>query len=113
MDCNPPGFFVYEIFQARVLEQVAISLPGDFPDLGIETVSLMSPASGRLYTTSTTNETLNIPGAATRAQLLGPVLLFKAPCTITLQALLSMEFPRQDTGTGCHYLLQGIFLIQR
>ena len=87
-------------------------LPGDFPHLGIETVSLMPPASGRLFTTSTTQETLNVPYAATCAQLLSLVQLFKVPCTITLQTLMSMEFPRQDTGTGCHYLLQGIFLIQ-
>ena len=28
------------------------------------------------------------------------------------QAPLSMGFPRQDTGVGCHFLLQGIFLTQ-
>ena len=28
------------------------------------------------------------------------------------QATLSMGFPRQDTGVGCHFLLQGIFLTQ-
>ena len=25
MDCNPPGFFIHGIFQARILEWVAIS----------------------------------------------------------------------------------------
>ena len=29
--------------------------------------------------------------------------------TIALQAHLSMEFPRQNTGEGCYFLLQGIF----
>ena len=29
------------------------------------------------------------------------------------QAPLFMRFPRQDTGVGCHFLLQGIFLTQR
>ena len=35
-DCNPPGFSVHGIFQARVLEWVAISSPGDLPNPGIE-----------------------------------------------------------------------------
>ena len=33
---------------------------------------------------------------------------------IALQGSLSMEFmPGKDTGVGCHFLLQGIFLTQR
>ena len=36
MDCSPPGFPVHGIFQARVLEWVAISFSGDLPDPGIE-----------------------------------------------------------------------------
>ena len=34
------------------------------------------------------------------------------PWTITCQAPLSLGFSRQDTGMGCHSLLQGIFLTQ-
>ena len=34
-DCSPPGSSVHGIFQARILEWVAIS-PGDLPDPGIE-----------------------------------------------------------------------------
>ena len=30
MDCNPPGSSIHEILQARILEWVAISSPGDF-----------------------------------------------------------------------------------
>ena len=42
------------IFQARILEQVAIPTPGDLPDPGTETVSLASPVlAGRFFTTST------------------------------------------------------------
>jgi len=49
MGCNPPGFSVHGIFQARILEWVAISFSRDLPDPGIE---LMSPAlAGRLFTT--------------------------------------------------------------
>ena len=36
MDCSPPGSSVHGIFQARILEWVAISFSGDVPDLGIE-----------------------------------------------------------------------------
>ena len=42
-DCSPPGSSVHGIFlQASILEWVAISSPGDFPDPGIEP---RSPAS--------------------------------------------------------------------
>jgi len=41
MDCSPPGSSVHEIFQARILEWVAISFLGDLPNLGIK---LASPA---------------------------------------------------------------------
>ena len=41
MDCGPPGSSVHGISQARILEWVAISSPGDLPDPGIK---LISPA---------------------------------------------------------------------
>ena len=58
MDCNPPGSSVHGIFQARILEWVAMpSPPGDLPDLGIKPVSLASPALvGGFFTTSATWE---------------------------------------------------------
>ena len=54
-----PGSSVHEILQARILEWVA--MPSDFPDPGIETASLGSPAlalvlAGRFFTTSATWE---------------------------------------------------------
>ena len=36
MDCSPPGSSVHRIFQARILEWVAISFSRDLPDLGID-----------------------------------------------------------------------------
>ena len=36
VDCSPPGSSVHGILQARILEWVAISSPGDFPNPGIE-----------------------------------------------------------------------------
>ena len=36
MGCSPSGSLVHGILQARVLEWVAISSPGDLPDPGME-----------------------------------------------------------------------------
>ena len=36
IDGSPPGSFVHGILQARILEWLAISSPGDLPDPGIK-----------------------------------------------------------------------------
>ena len=46
------------------------------------------------------------------AQSLTHVQLLVTLWTVAHQAPLSMEFSRQDTGGGCHALLQGIFSTQ-
>ena len=46
------------------------------------------------------------------AQLLSSIQFFVMPWTVARQAPLSMQFPNKNTGVGCHFLLQGIFLIQ-
>jgi len=53
MDCSPPSYSIHEIFQARILEWVAISyFRGSF-DPRIEPVSLVSPVlPGRFFTTA-------------------------------------------------------------
>ena len=57
MDCSPPGSSVHGILQAKILEWVAMTPPGDLPNPGIEPTSLTSPAlAGRFFTTSTTWE---------------------------------------------------------
>ena len=38
--------------------------------------------------------------------------IFMTPWTAACQAPLSMGFPAKNTGVGCHFLLQGIFLTQ-
>ena len=48
-DCNLPGSSVRGIFQARMLEWVAISYPGDCPDPGIEPE--FPVLAGRFFTT--------------------------------------------------------------
>ena len=40
------------------------------------------------------------------------VWVFATPWTVAHQAPLSMGFPSKNTGVGCHFLLQGIFLTQ-
>ena len=37
----------------------------------------------------------------------------QTPQTVAQQASLSMEFSKQECWSGCHFLLQGIFLTQR
>ena len=45
------GFFIRGIFQARILEWLAMPSPGDLPDPGIEPRSPMSPAlAGGFFT---------------------------------------------------------------
>ena len=43
MNCSPPGSSVHGIFQAKILEWVDVSPPGDLPNPGIELESLVSP----------------------------------------------------------------------
>ena len=39
VDSTPPGSSVHGIFQARILQWIAISFPGDLPDPGIKPAS--------------------------------------------------------------------------
>ena len=48
MDCSPPGSSVHGLLQARILEGVAISFPGDLSAPGIKSAS--SPLAGRFFT---------------------------------------------------------------
>ena len=64
MDCSPPCSSAHGILQARILEWVVISSPGDIPDPGMEPVSLMSPALALgFFTTRTTWEAQGVLGA--------------------------------------------------
>ena len=50
-----PGSFVHGIFQARILEFIAIFYLGDLPDSGFKPRYLASPAlTGRFFTTNAT-----------------------------------------------------------
>ena len=60
MDCSLPSSSVHGIFQAKILEWIAIlpfPTPGDLPNQGIEPESLAFPAlAGRFFTTNATWE---------------------------------------------------------
>ena len=47
-----------------------------------------------------------------RVCMLSSVQLFETPWTVDYQASLYMELSRQEYWSGCHFLLQGIFLTQ-
>ena len=50
MHCRPPGSSAIGIFQARILEWVAIPTPGDLPDPGFKPTSPETPAfAGRFF----------------------------------------------------------------
>ena len=44
LDCSPPGFSVYGILQARILEQMPFPPSGDLPDSRIKTAFPAAPA---------------------------------------------------------------------
>ena len=54
-----------------------------------------------------------VPQCMQACSVADSIWLLGTPWTIAHQALLSMGFPSKNTGVGYHFLLQGIFLIQR
>ena len=62
----------------------------------------------------------SLPGSSVHGSFQARVLqciaisfqLFAAPWNLPCQAPLPMEFSGKNIGTGCHFLFQGIFLIQ-
>ena len=67
-----------------------------------------SPCWGLTHSVSNSTTCINL----WRVCVLSRVQLFVIPWTVTHQAPLSMGFPRQDTGMGCHFFLQGLFPTQ-
>ena len=55
MDYSPPGSSIHGILQVRILEWVAVSSPGDLPNLGIK------PGSPALQADSLLSEPLGKP----------------------------------------------------
>ena len=114
MDCSPPGSSVRGIFQARILEWVAISSSRGSSQPKDQThISCVSCLAGRFFTTSTTWEALVI-------QMIRPNLTNSTAATKLPQLCLTVQPHRQkptrlhrpwdspgkNTGVGCHCLLQ-------
>ena len=103
MDCSPPGSSVHEIFQARILEWVAISSsrgssqPRDPTHVCCIGRWVLYHQSHLMYiyvSRSVVSDSLR-PHGLQPARLLCP-----------------WDFPGKSTGVGCHFLLQRIFPTQ-
>ena len=66
MDWSPPGFSTQGVSEARILEWVAISEPGDLPNPEIEPVSLLlshqEPCIGEHENGKEVSLTYKVPG---------------------------------------------------
>ena len=103
MHCSLPGFSAHRIFQARVLEWIAISYSRGSSKPRHQNCSPASPASpGRFFTTSTTWE-------APKAYYLTSILLLIYPF---IKHLLSAHYVVGTIiGTGCIVCLHGSYIL--
>ena len=84
---------------------------GDLPDPRVKPISLMSPyLTGRFFTTSATWKNVSLKLKLAYAQSL-PTLR-PHDWLYPSRFLCPWNFPGKNTGVGCHFLLQGIFLTQ-
>ena len=92
MDCSLPGSSVHGIFQARILEWVAISFSrgSSWP----RDRTQVSRIVGRRFTIWATREA--------QVKSLSRVWLFETPRTAVHQALHPWDFPGKGTGVGYH-----------
>ena len=96
-DCSPRGSSVHGIFQAKILEWVAMpSSRGSSRFRNQTHVSYVSCIGGRFFTTSTTWETQSVV-----------FQLFAAAWTVAYQASLSMGFSRQKYQSGLPFTSPG------
>ena len=97
MDCNPPGFSIQGILQARILEWVAMpSSRGSFQPRDRTWVSCLV---GRFLTTSATC-------CCCCCQVASVVSHSVRPHRQQLTGLYPWDSPGKNTGVGCHFLLQ-------
>ena len=129
-DCDPmdyslPGSSVHGILQARILEWVAIPFSRGIPEF--RDWSWVSCIAGRFFTIRATREApylclcmyvcVSVCGMWVRC-VLSHVQLFvthgpQANSLWPTKLFCPWNFPRKNTGAGCHFLLQGSFPIQR
>ena len=109
IDCSLPGSSVHGIFQAIVLEWVAISCSRGSSQPRART--RVSHIVDRCFTVWATRE---VPWGYLYTYC---CCLVSKWCPVLLQPhgllpvrfLCSWDFPGKNTGVGCHFLLQGIF----
>ena len=107
MDCSPPGSCVHGILQARILEWLPCSPPGDLPNPEIEPASLMSPAlAGGFFTTSTTWEAPKEGTAVAAAKSLQSCPTLQPHRRQPTRLSRPWDSPGKNSGVGCHFLLQ-------
>ena len=104
MDCNPPGSSIHGIFQARILESVAIAFSKRSSRSRDRTG--VSWIAGRFFTVWATTS------LKVKVKSLSHIRLFATPWTVAYQASPSMAFSRQEYWSGYHFLLQAIFPMQ-
>ena len=89
LDCSLPGSSVHGIFQAKILEWVAISSSRDLPDPGIES---MSPMSSALLADYLSTEPLGKPCIFTAGLIWELVYTCKALRTVPARVLAPERF---------------------
>ena len=95
MDYNLPGSSIHGIFQARVLEWVAISFSRG-----------SSWPRERTWVSRIAGRRLSHQGSSLLLLLLSRVRLCVTPQTAAHQAPHPWDSPGKNTGVGCHFLLQ-------
>ena len=116
MDCSPPGSAVRGILQARILQWVAMpSSRGSFPTEGS---NRGLPLCRRiLYGLCRQGSCMCVcvylyMGICMRTRACSIVSDSAIPWLWPTRLLCPWNFPGKNTGVGCHFLLQRIFLTQ-
>ena len=121
MDCSLPGSSVHGIFQARVLEWGAIAFSG-YSLVGCKELDTIEHTCTylctSLYATSYTFIHIHKYVHTNIHTHLNNIALYMraqsrpTPGNVAARFLCLWNFPGTNIGVGCHFLLQGIFLIQ-
>ena len=103
MDCSPPDSSVYGIFQARILEWVAMSSSRGSSQLRDQTH--ISCIAGRFFTMEPPGKSSTLDAGV--LSHLSHVQLFVTPWTVAHQVTLSMDFSRQEYWSGLPFPSSG------